>query len=77
METCNSSDHCASQDPGIHLAGVCQGPKDIPDSVAQGSAAASRVLQSILKGEVASGISGLHDIELRAKELLTIGEEQA
>lgn len=75
METCNSTDHCGSMDKGIHLAGVCQGPKDIPDSVAQGSAAAARVLQSILKGEVDTGISGLHDIELRAKELSTIREE--
>lgn len=29
---------------GIYLAGVCQGPKDIPASVAQGSAAAAKVL---------------------------------
>ncbi|MEJ5301255.1 MAG: CoB--CoM heterodisulfide reductase iron-sulfur subunit A family protein [Thermodesulforhabdaceae bacterium] len=29
---------------GIYLAGACQGPKDIPASVAQGSAAASKVL---------------------------------
>jgi heterodisulfide reductase subunit A len=28
---------------GVYLAGVCQGPKDIPASVAQGSAAASKV----------------------------------
>jgi heterodisulfide reductase subunit A len=75
LETCNSTDHCGSMDAGIHLAGVCQGPKDIPDSVAQGSAAAARVLQSILKGEVATGLTGLHDIELRAKELSTIREE--
>lgn len=35
---------------GITIAGACQGPKDIPDSVAQGSAAASKVLQNILRG---------------------------
>jgi len=29
---------------GVYLAGVCQGPKDIPASVAQGSAAAAKVL---------------------------------
>jgi heterodisulfide reductase subunit A len=29
---------------GVFLAGVCQAPKDIPDSVAQASAAASKVL---------------------------------
>jgi heterodisulfide reductase subunit A len=30
--------------PGIYIAGTAQGPKDIPDSVAQGSGAASKVL---------------------------------
>jgi len=30
---------------GIFLAGTCQGPRDIPDSVAHGMAAASRVIQ--------------------------------
>ncbi|TSA34732.1 MAG: FAD-binding protein [Porphyromonadaceae bacterium] len=34
--------------PGIWIAGVCQGPKDIPDSVVQASAAAAGVLQSIM-----------------------------
>lgn len=29
---------------GVFLSGMCQGPKDIPSSVAQGSAAASKVL---------------------------------
>ena len=29
---------------GVYLAGACQGPKDIPGSVAQGSAAAAKVL---------------------------------
>jgi heterodisulfide reductase subunit A len=33
---------------GITIAGACQGPKDIPDSVAQGAAAASKVLQSLI-----------------------------
>jgi len=37
---------------GIMIAGTCQGPKDIPDTVAQGSAAAAKVIQSILKGKV-------------------------
>jgi heterodisulfide reductase subunit A len=37
---------------GIMLAGTCQGPKDIPDTVAQGSAAAARVIQNILRGKV-------------------------
>lgn len=38
---------------GIFIAGACQGPKDIPDSVAQASAAAARILSLISKGEVA------------------------
>jgi heterodisulfide reductase subunit A len=37
---------------GLFIAGVCQGPKDIPDSVAQGAAAAARVLTLIGQGEV-------------------------
>ncbi|MDM7913890.1 MAG: 4Fe-4S dicluster domain-containing protein [Candidatus Eisenbacteria bacterium] len=37
---------------GIFLAGVCQGPKDIPDSVAQGGAAAAQAMSLIIRGEV-------------------------
>jgi heterodisulfide reductase subunit A len=37
---------------GIYLAGCCQSPKDIPDSVAQGSGAAAEVLSVITKGKV-------------------------
>ncbi|MBN1764369.1 MAG: (2Fe-2S)-binding protein [Sedimentisphaerales bacterium] len=37
---------------GIFLAGACQGPKDIPDSVAQGAAAAAGALSLIDKGKV-------------------------
>lgn len=37
---------------GIYLAGVCQGPKDIPDSVAQGTAAAGQVLKIFGQGEL-------------------------
>lgn len=44
---------------GITLAGVCQGPKDIPSSVAQASAAASRVLQSIVRQKVTKNVSDL------------------
>jgi heterodisulfide reductase subunit A len=38
---------------GIFLAGCCQGPKDIPDTVAQASAAAAEALVMISKGRVA------------------------
>jgi heterodisulfide reductase subunit A len=37
---------------GIYLAGACQGPKDIPDSVSQASAAAAKVLGLLSKGEL-------------------------
>jgi heterodisulfide reductase subunit A len=37
---------------GIFLAGACQGPKDIPDSVAQGSAAAAGALVLMDRGKV-------------------------
>jgi heterodisulfide reductase subunit A2 len=56
---------------GIIIAGACQGPKDIPDAVAQGSAAAGTVIQCILKGSVKSDIDKipLESIEKRIKEL--------
>lgn len=37
---------------GVYIAGCCQGPKDIPDTVAQASSAAARILSTIAKGEV-------------------------
>jgi heterodisulfide reductase subunit A len=37
---------------GVYLAGTCQGPKDIPDSVAQGGAAASAALSLLDAGHV-------------------------
>jgi heterodisulfide reductase subunit A len=37
---------------GVYLAGTCQGPKDIPDSVAQGAAAAAAALSLIDAGSV-------------------------
>ncbi len=56
---------------GVTIAGVCQGPKDIPDTVAQGAAAASRVLQSILNKKVKGSIKelSLENIEEQAKQL--------
>ena len=38
--------------PGIYMAGAAQGPKDIPDSVAQGSGAASKVLALFSSSEL-------------------------
>jgi heterodisulfide reductase subunit A len=37
---------------GVYLAGVCQGPKDIPSSVAQGSAAAAKVQALFARGTI-------------------------
>jgi heterodisulfide reductase subunit A len=37
---------------GIYLAGVCQGPKDIPDTVAQGSAAAAQTMKMLTQGQL-------------------------
>lgn len=39
---------------GVFLAGACQGPKDIPASVAQGSAAAAKVLAMFSKDQLES-----------------------
>ncbi len=64
-------DPTGTESGGIFLAGVCQGPKDIPDTVAQASAVAARILRSILSGqgqESRAGVS-LEEIETRAREL--------
>ena len=45
-------DPVATTTDGIFIVGCCQGAKDIPDSVAQASAAAARVLAMISKGRV-------------------------
>ena len=37
---------------GVYIAGCSQGPKDIPDTVAQASSASARILSLISKGEV-------------------------
>jgi len=45
-------DPVATMTDGIFVAGTCQGPKDIPATVAQGAAAAARVGGMITKGTV-------------------------
>ncbi|MBZ5568809.1 MAG: CoB--CoM heterodisulfide reductase iron-sulfur subunit A family protein [Acidobacteriia bacterium] len=52
---------------GIFVAGVCQGPKDIPDTVAQASAAAAKVLRAIVGGKVQQGRADLTVSEIEAK----------
>ncbi len=59
---------------GIYVAGMCQGPKDIPDTVAQGSAVAAGVLGSITSKKGIGHLSSipLSEIENRAKTIHTI-----
>ncbi|MGA9533789.1 MAG: CoB--CoM heterodisulfide reductase iron-sulfur subunit A family protein [Anaerolineales bacterium] len=45
-------DPVATMTDGIFIAGTCQGPKDIPNTVAQGAAAAARVQGMVTKGTV-------------------------
>ncbi len=64
-----NADPTGTERGGIFVAGVCQGPKDIPDTVSQASAAAARVLKSILSGRIQESRSGLTlaDIESRIR----------
>jgi heterodisulfide reductase subunit A len=56
-------DPIATTTDGVFIAGCCQGPKDIPDTVAQASAAAARVLAMISKGsvEIESAIAAIDE----------------
>jgi len=45
-------DPIATMTDGVYVVGCCQGPKDIPDTVSQASAAAAQVLALITKGKV-------------------------
>jgi heterodisulfide reductase subunit A len=42
----------ATTTDGIYIAGACQSPKDIPDSVAQARAAAARILARTSRGSI-------------------------
>jgi heterodisulfide reductase subunit A len=52
-------DPISTMTDGVFIAGCCQGPKDIPDTVAQASAAAARALAMISnnKGEIDGAVS--------------------
>jgi heterodisulfide reductase subunit A2 len=62
----NSSDHFFAEAPGldpiqtevegVFLAGCCQGPKDIPDTVAQASGAASLASAFLARGKRIDGV---------------------
>ncbi|MBM3143112.1 MAG: CoB--CoM heterodisulfide reductase iron-sulfur subunit A family protein [Chloroflexi bacterium] len=45
-------DPVATMSDGMFVVGCCQGPKDIPDTIAQASAAAARVLSMISRGRI-------------------------
>jgi heterodisulfide reductase subunit A len=51
MERHPKLDPTATATDGVYVAGCCQAPKDIPDTVAQASSAAARMLAYIAKGE--------------------------
>lgn len=59
---------------GIYVAGMCQAPKDIPDTVAQASAVAAGVLKSLTSGKGIGHLSSLSlsEIESRAKKIHAI-----
>ncbi|MFC2136846.1 FAD-dependent oxidoreductase [Bacteroidota bacterium] len=65
LKEANSLDNPSeTNEPGIFLAGTCQGPKDIPDTVAQASAAASHVLRSILSDTTTQHLKNLNYKEI-------------
>lgn len=59
MESSYLSNPTGTYTGGVYIAGVCQGPKDIPDTVTQASAAAAQVLQSIEKGRIHKSIKDI------------------
>jgi heterodisulfide reductase subunit A len=70
-EASYNADPSSTERGGIFVAGVCQGPKDIPDTVAQASAVAGRVLRAIVGGRTPLGRAGvgLAEVEARAAAL--------
>ncbi len=66
-----NTDPSSTERGGIFVAGVCQGPKDIPDTVAQASAVAGRVLRTLVSGRTPRSRAELRleDIEARAEAL--------
>ncbi len=54
---------------GIFVAGVCQGPKDIPDTVAQASGVAAMVLKSIVSGHIKGSRQRMTLLDIEQKAL--------
>ncbi len=73
-----NSDPTLTERGGIFVAGMCQGPKDIPDTVAQASAVAAGVLRAIASGRGMGSMNSLtlSEIESRAATM-EAGQNQA
>jgi heterodisulfide reductase subunit A len=69
-----NSDPTETERGGVFVAGMCQGPKDIPDTVAQASAVAAGVLKSIATGRGTDSRAdlSLSDIEEHARRLVQV-----
>jgi heterodisulfide reductase subunit A len=67
-----NSDPTGTERGGVSVAGMCQAPKDIPDTVAQASAVAAGVLKSLTTGRGLDSRAELtlSDIEARARNLV-------
>ena len=61
-----NADPTGTERGGIYVAGVCQGPKDIPDTVAQASEVAARVIKSILSGHIQDSRNALSLADIEA-----------
>ena len=58
---------------GIFLSGVCQGPKDIPETVSQASACAAKVIGLLAKDKLLSNPCVAHSDELLCNGCSTCG----
>jgi heterodisulfide reductase subunit A len=67
-----NSDPTDTERGGVAVAGVCQAPKDIPDTVAQASAAAAGALMGLNTGRGLDSQAelSLSDIEAHARSLV-------
>jgi len=64
MERHVKLDPVATASDGVFIAGCCEGPKDIPDTVAQASAAAAKALSLISKGRITLEAATAHVDEI-------------
>jgi heterodisulfide reductase subunit A len=69
-----NADPTETERGGVFVAGACQAPKDIPDTVAQASAVAAAVLKSVTTGRGLDSRAelSLSDIEARARSLVRV-----